>query len=108
MSATRPFAAAAHAGAVAQELLHLALVAVGSLPRPQRLDAQLRGELLHRLAGGVAQPVPRRLELAVARAAAVAQLRAAPGGQPPARQPERTRRQAGPPRRQDRRQRLAE
>src|SRR5215210_525608 len=66
---------AAHARAVAQELLHLAFVAIGlDLAAPDGRHAQVLGERLHGLPRGVAQGHARRLELAVVDAAAEAQL----------------------------------
>src|SRR5919199_333618 len=66
-----------HAGRVAQELLHLALVAVRRLlGRSQRRRAQRLAEALDRLAARVGEAVARGLQAPVVQPAAVAQLAA--------------------------------
>src|SRR4051812_3951282 len=65
---------AADARAVAQELLHLALVAVRRAVATQPGHAQVLREALDGLARRVAQPVAGGLELAIVETAAVAQL----------------------------------
>ena len=100
---------AAHGRAPAQELLHLALVAVaGLVAGPQAAHAQVLGERLHGLARRGSEPVSGGLQEPVVDPAPEAQLLQHLGRDPQARAARDGGGHARAPRRQDRREPLAE